>query len=672
MGRLYLSFIALTLPLFSQNSLDEFVVTATRMEENAAETPFSSEVITAVEFREQSFRTLPEAFALTPGVSVQKTTHGQGSPFIRGFTGRQNLFLIDGVRLNNSTFRSGPVQYANTIDPYGLERIELIKSQGSVLYGSDALGGTVNALTVASGYRDQPAGFFQSGSALYRFDTNSRSHVGNLQQVIGQGGVWALTLNASVKEFGDVRSDFFGRMRGTGYPEQSATVKFEWSPSDDFHVTLLHQNFNQDDISRFHSTTLNPGGFAGLSPGTRFRQRLLDQERSLSYLKLEGEPATALFDRFATTLSFQTSQDSEFQERIDRSIRTQAIETDTYGIDLQFEKDLSSGTLLYGGDYYLDQIDSESRGRSLPLADDSEYRSLGLFGQYTHHFGERFSVDAGLRYTRSEARLGSLNTTADWDAVVGAVNATYQVDEHLSLFGGIKQGFRAPNVNDLSGSVTARSGIIALGNDDLEPERTLTYELGTRINSERFNFEAAVFYTDLDQLITGVPQNEFTNDTVTSNDGDGFITGVELEGSYQLSDAWLLSGFFSYQYGDSETSQFLGGPTETQPVSRISPLRGSLALRYQAPGSSWWAEVRGIAAGRANRLSPGDRTDTERIPPGGTPAYTIANINAGWQATENLGFTLALENLTNEDYRIHGSGQNESGFNAILTTRLTW
>lgn len=671
MRRFSLLILSSALPLTAQTSLDEVIVTASRTEENPADIAFSSEVITAQEFRDESFRTLPEAFALTPGVSVQKTTHGQGSPFIRGFTGRQNLFLIDGVRLNNSTFRSGPTQYANTIDPYGLDRIELIKSQGSVLFGSDALGGTVNAITVASGYRDRPEGFFQSGSALYRFDTNSRSQVGNLQQVIGQGGVWALTLNASVKEFGDVRSNAFGRMRDTGYPEQAATAKFEWSPSDKFHITLLHQSFNQDDISRWHSTIQNPGGWRGLSPGT-LRQRLLDQERSLSYLKLEGEPGSALADRFSTILSFQTSQDSEFEERLNGSTRTQAIETDTYGLDVQLEKDLPSGVLLYGGDYYEDRIDSQSNGRGLPLADDSEYRSLGLFGQYRHQFSDRLAVDAGVRYTYAEAQLGSLDSNDDWDAFVFATNATYQLSNEWTLFGGIKQGFRAPNVNDLSGNISARSGIIALGNEDLEPERTLTYELGARGGSDRFGFEGAVFYTSLDQIINGVPQNADTNNTITTNDGDGFITGVELEANYQLTDAWALSGFFTYQYGDTETSLFLGGPSDTQPVSRLSPLRGSLALRYQEPDSSWWAEVRGIAAGRANRLSEGDRDDTERIPPGGTPAYIIANITAGWQAAENLAFTLALENLTDEDYRIHGSGLNESGFNAILTTRLTW
>jgi hemoglobin/transferrin/lactoferrin receptor protein len=658
--------------LHGQTSLEEYVVTATRQPAVSGESAFSNEVITADEFREESFRTIPEAFALTPGVSVQKTTHGHGSPFIRGFTGRQNLYLIDGVRLNNSTFRGGPIQYANTVDGFALERLELIKSQGSVLYGSDALGGTVNAITTGSGYREEDGGFFQNGSALYRFDTNSQSHVGHFRQTIGEGGKWGLTLAGSWKDFGDVRSDFYGEMEGTGYPEQGGLLKFEWSPGERFHITLAQQVFNQDEVSRWHSTIRNPGGWAGTTPGTSYIQRFYDQERYLSYLKLAGEPRALLADRFTTTLSYQTSQDSEFQERTDGRIRTQGIDTNTYGLDVQLEKDLPSGTFLYGGDFYEDRIDSQSRGRSLPLADDSRYHSLGVFGQYRHDFGDRLSVDAGLRYTYAKAELGSLDAEDDWDALVFASNATYDLSDDWSLFGGIRQGFRAPNVNDLSGNLTARSGITALGSTDLEPEKTITYELGTRVQSDRFTFSGAAFYTDLDELITSVPQDATTDDTINTNASEGYITGVEIEGGYELNDCWALTGFASYQYGNTDTPLFLGGPDDEQPVSRLAPLRGSLALRYQDPGSDWWAEARAIAAGKADRLTEGDKGDTQRIPPGGTPGYFVANVSAGWQATDNLSFVLALENLTDTDYRIHGSGLNEPGFNAILSTRLTW
>ena len=146
---------ALTLPLslLAQETLPELVVTASRTTEESQDVPYSTEILDAEDLIANASRTLPQAFLDTPGVLVQQTAPAQGSPFIRGFTGRQNLILQDGIRLNNSTWRGGPVQYWSTIDSQALSSIELIKSQGSVLFGSDAIGGTVNVLSKGSGFR---------------------------------------------------------------------------------------------------------------------------------------------------------------------------------------------------------------------------------------------------------------------------------------------------------------------------------------------------------------------------------------------------------------------------------------------------------------------------------------------------------------------------------------
>ncbi|MCX6853899.1 MAG: Plug domain-containing protein [Verrucomicrobia bacterium] len=132
--------------------LPEMVITATRGQTDLLKVPSVVRTLTAEQLQERQVRTLPEALREIPGVNVQKTSNGQGSPFIRGFTGFRNLALIDGIRFNNSTFREGPNQYWNTIDSYAIDRIELVPGQGSVLYGSDAIGGTLNMFTKGSGY----------------------------------------------------------------------------------------------------------------------------------------------------------------------------------------------------------------------------------------------------------------------------------------------------------------------------------------------------------------------------------------------------------------------------------------------------------------------------------------------------------------------------------------
>lgn len=135
-------FLILPLPLIAQEVLPELVITASRTEERIEDLPYTAQVLSAADLLANASRTLPQAFLNTPGVLVQQTTTAHGSPYIRGFTGRQNLLLQDGIRLNNSTWRGGPVQYWNTLDSQAISQIELIKSQGSVLYGSDAASDT--------------------------------------------------------------------------------------------------------------------------------------------------------------------------------------------------------------------------------------------------------------------------------------------------------------------------------------------------------------------------------------------------------------------------------------------------------------------------------------------------------------------------------------------------
>ncbi len=699
------SFI-LTLPLAAQNFLDPLVVTASRTESPLKDVPYSAISFDSGDFRENTVRTLPDALRYTPGVLVQKTANGHGSPFIRGFTGRQNLFLIDGVRFNNSTFRGGPVQYWNTVDPFALDHFELIRSQGSVLYGSDAVGGTLNAFTKDSGYENEAAGeLFSHGSGYYEYRTNGRgSHIGRLETQTGIGGKFGLHLGISAKEFGDIEDSSVGLMRGTGYPEQAIDSRFDWSITPQTKLTLVQQNFNQDGVSRWHSTVNNPGWIHDghvVARGT-FLVRDIDQERSLSYIRVahENDQADALVRRITATLSYQTSSETEFQSRVPTApstvdIRRQSYDVDTTGFDLELDSPMLGGSLIYGLDYYHDSVDSTAardRGRGAgpvfditnrPIADDSSYDLFGAYAQYIRPIGEKFEVTTGIRYTHARADLGryydanavpprDLSSENSWDDFSASLRATYKLDDKRTIYGGVSQAFRSPNLNDLSGNVTSRSVNVSTGSLTVEPEEFVTAELGFRQGGEIFGCNAAIFYTDISNTITGVPITPGSNTTVTTNGSDGYVYGMELEGYWKFHPQWTLSGFAAWQDGRSQTPAFLGGPERDEYVSRILPLSGSVALRWHHPEKPLWIEGRVLASAGADRLSSGDRTDTQRIPTGGSPAYAAVSLRGGYNPTENIRLTAALENLLDDDYRLHGSGQNEPGFNAILGVKVLW
>jgi len=691
--------LAASSPAFAQNLLDPLFVTASRAEQTESAAAYSTAYITSHQIRDETRRTLPEALQYTPGVLVQKTAHGHGSPVIRGFTGRQNLLLVDGVRINNSTYRSGPVQYWNTVDPLAVDHIELIKSQGSVPYGSDAVGGTLNAFTKSSDFRARTADrIYLGGAASYEYRGNGQgSSIGRLETETGVGGKFGVWLGLSAKDFGDIEDSSVGRMDGTGYPEQDLDFRADWAVTADSTLTLAHQYVNQDDISRWHRTLQNPGWLHDdhfAAPG-RWTTNTYDQERSLSYLRYAGENpgADAAIRRWNATLSFQTSSDSEYQDRKPESdsIRASDIDVQTYGADLTLESDLGPGTLVYGFDFYHDDVDSagyqnNTKGTKykevLPVADDSEYDLLGAFTQYVWKPLDAVEITGGARYTYADASLGRFYDAAgklqpsqsqEWDSLVGSLRGLYRIDSAWSLFGGISQAFRAPNLDDLTGNLTSRAGNDSLGSTDVDPENFLTYEIGARHTTDATSLAGSVFYTDVDDLITGVPASSGSKTTVTTNASGGYVWGMELEGAWRFHPQWELSGFAAWQEGDSETPLYLGGPVAEKPMPRQLPLTGSVALRWTAPSEKFWVEGRLLAAATEDRITAEDQAaDNQRIPTGGTPGYVVASLRGGWTVNEHLDLVCGVENLTDEDYRIHGSGQNEAGLGGVFTARISW
>ena len=671
-------------------SLPPTVITAERASGGTFVTPYSVNVVDSMDFSRRGLRTVPEALEQTPGVMVQKTTHGHGSPFIRGFTGRQNLLLVDGVRINNSTWRSGPIQYWNTVDPLALSRLELVKSQGSVLYGSDAIGGTLNAITRGSGFREKQDGWFYGGSATYRFNTNSESHTGRVEQQFGVAGKWGVLLGVSAKDFGDIKDSAFGRIKGTGYPEQNVDFKFEYALSDTSTLTLASQYVNQDDVIRWHSTVLSDPDGDGVSwrHGSHFTtagdnlDRRYDQERSLTYLRIEEtDAAPAWLDSWRATISYQKSQDSQHRVRASGRVDDHLVEVETLGFSLQAQSPLAGGTLLWGADYYDDDSSSAgfrngvARPQNRPVADDASYETFGIFANYKKNIGERLEMSLGARYThiqtdwegyRSDGAVADVPGSNSWDNLSLAMRARYEVCDGWQLHAGVSQAFRAPNLDDLTGTQLALSGLTTKGSPDVEPEEYLTAEIGSRFQSGNFQLALTAYHTWIDDAITRV--DDGTGDLVTTNGQDGYVFGAELEAAWQFHPQWKLSGYLAWQDGKIEAPAVLGGPLRSDTIHRLHPMSGGLALTYE-PTETLWLQARLSGAETQDNLNS-LIADSQRIPANGTPGYLVASLHANWKATENLTLNLTLENLMDEDYRIHGSGVNQPGRSVIVEAKL--
>ncbi len=181
---------------------------------------------------------------------------------------------------------------------------------------------------------------------------------------------------------------------------------------------------------------------------------------------------------------------------------------------------------------------------------------------------------------------------------------------------------------------------------------------------------AFVFSTILDDFIRRVPFGDYngdgTTDFVKRNFSEGYIYGVEVAALYRLTEEITLFGDLGYAKGEVE--QLVGGEKDLQPLSKVGPGIVHLGVRYRPKETKVWVEALFTAARHQRHLSVSDGTDTQRIPVGhgGTPGYQVYTLRGGYEVDERVRVTAAVENITDKDYRQHGSGVNEPGTNFIL------
>lgn len=679
--------------------LPTMVVTATRIPEPSSSLPYSVSTVSSSDLQRLLIRTTPDALRELPSVMLQKTSHGQASPYIRGFTGFRTLMLIDGIRLNNSTFRDGPNQYWSTIDPLSVDHLEVVRGPASSLYGSDAVGGTVNALS--KGGLGLDPGFHWNASASYRHASAEQSHIAHPEFSASQDDRIGLHAGASFKDFGNI---YGGRKVGlqpnTGYGEWDFDAKAEYRLSNHSRLIYAHQTVRQTDVPRTHSTIYGIE-WEGTTHGSDLK-RTFDQARDLDYLQLHAEDLRASSTWLdALHLSISLHSQTEAQDRIRRNLnRTiQNMDVNTLGLSLQLESQSNFGDWVYGTDYYRDWVASSHHGYNAsgqlvstrlqgPVGDDSNYDLLGAFAENQLPLvQDHLTLTLGGRYTYAAAHArkvqdpytgAPLSISDSWSNASGNARLLFHPDEtkHWSFFGAAAQGFRAPNLSDLTRFDIARSGEQEVPVQTLQPEKYLSLEAGVRWSHQRFNAEAAYFHTFIDDMIVRVPTGEMTPEgshvVDKQNSGEGWIHGAEIQASYTVFDGWSLWGNASWMRGELNTPIVAGGPETSEPLSRLMPSTVNSGIRWMESRGKFWAEFATTFAERQDRLAPNDKLDTQRIPPAGTPGYGIFHLRAGWNPCANASISAAIENLTNKDYRIHGSGSNEPGRNFILMAELRY
>ncbi|MBK7976527.1 MAG: TonB-dependent receptor [Deltaproteobacteria bacterium] len=440
------------------------VVTATRTAADPFELPFTTHAVGEERMSdERSIRSFPDALAEIPGIYLQRSSYGQASPYLRGFTGFRTLLLIEGIRLNNSVFREGPNQYWSTVDPLTVERVEAVLGPGSVLYGSDAIGGTVNAITRSPDRStDAPAA---APGAYGRYASAEGS--ATLRGELGGAPLAGLGVLGGVswRDFDDlVAGRGTGELPGTAYDELDGDAKLVYALRDDLDLVLGWQRVFQDDVPRTHATA-DAISFRGTTLGSD-RRRDTDQERQLGYAQARYAPRGEWLHDATLSLSYQAQSEEEVRVRGSGAREIQDLDVGTLGLWAQATSPVPYGTLTYGAEWYHDDVQSSfvaqdaagvpvGEARRGAVADDSRYDLVGLYVQDVIPLGEAFETHLGGRWNlaavdaddvdpdRGDAiELGPVDES--YSALVGSLRGVWRVAEGWRLFAGASQGFRAP------------------------------------------------------------------------------------------------------------------------------------------------------------------------------------------------------------------------------------
>jgi hemoglobin/transferrin/lactoferrin receptor protein len=638
--------------------MDEIVVSASRSEQSILQTPNSISIVKVKTDYKNNHRTTPETLMNAAGVFVQKTNHGGGSPILRGLMGNQTLILIDGIRLNNSTFRYGPNQYFNTIDPFSINHIEVLRGSGSVQYGSDALGGTIHVLTANPAFNQ-----------LLKAKVIGRVATQNIEQTLNgkvSFGLKKIGILASFnkRQFGDlVGGKKTGLQSPSGYDEEAQNIKSKIMIGEGI-LTFSYQNFQASKIPNFHKI-LNDN----------FKTNQIDlQKRKLGYFNYIFNFKNKNFIKFELNASLQSTYESRKTQK--NNTEKVIIETDkvlTKGISANINTVFLSKIIGNTGvEIYHDLVKSEAnetinqvinQKRGL-YPNDSKYLNYSVYSLHQFQY-KKWQFSGGIRFNGfkiavpNEAQKTILLSPK---AVVANLSVLCLINTQSSTYASINSGFRAPNIDDLGtlGIVDFRYEIPTF---DLKPEKSYSYELGYKLRKNRITFYSSIFYTRLNNLITRIknPNEMIENYPVyqKKNVEEAFIKGCELNFEYFLTD--------KIKFGTEITHTFGQNLTKNEPLRRIPPTFGRVDFQFIEKKYFFKSEV--LFANSQKRLAQND-IDDNRIGKNGTSKWSIFNVSSGYNFKQ-ISFNILVNNLFNTDYRIHGSGINGMGRIFYLTTSLS-
>ncbi len=706
--------------VLKREQLDEVVMSISKWEQQKKDIPNK---IVSLDARAIAFtnpQTSADLLQNSGKVFVQKSQLGGGSPMIRGFATNRLLLTVDGVRMNNAIFRGGNIQNVISIDPYGIKNTEVIFGPGSVIYGSDAIGGVMNFYTKNAMLTSTDSLSF-SGNANYRFASANKENTAHFDFNLGKKK-WAYLTSVSYNNFDDLKmgsqgpdsylrknyvtttngvdalvtNDNAQKQVSTGYDQVNLMQKITHKPNNNWNMDIGLFYSETSDYSRYDRLIRPDRDGTGLRSAEWYYG---PQKWFMGNMQLNKKGKGKFYDGLKITTAYQYFEESRNERGYQDPILYSTKEmVNALSTNIDFEnKKIGDLRLYYGTEYVYNYVNSDGSQKNISTnaksdaasryPDGSSWQTVAGYLNGEYKAKPNFTLLSGLRYSHVwiDAEFDKTFYPFPFDsanlstgALTGSIGFSWFPKANLQITFNGSTGFRSPNIDDVGKVFDSEPGSVVVPNPDLEPEYAYNVELGVQKNfKDKVVLKGAAFYTYLvdalvrrDYQFNGLSQIEYngelSNVQAMQNAAKAYVYGFEFGLEAFLSENLSLVSNLTLTEGIEEDVD--GNDT---PARHVAPTFGDFHLiwKNQNLKADLFLNYNGEIANNDLATSEQNKSylyaeDANGLPY--SPSWYTLNLRSQYNLTNAFKVSLSLENITNQLYRSYSSGIAAPGTNLIL------
>ncbi len=704
-------------------SLDKVVVSASRWTQDAREIPSRINTISAKDVALQNPQTAADMLSTSGEVFIQKSQQGGGSPMIRGFSTNRLLYSVDGVRMNTAIFRSGNLQNVISLDQFAIENTEVFFGPGSVIYGSDAIGGVMSFQTLSpqlsfDGKR------LTTGKAVTRYSSINQENTYHFDVNLGWKK-WAILSSFSSYDFGDLkmgangpedylRPFFVQRIDSldvvvrnedpllqnpTAYSQINMMQKVRFKPNDQWDFQYGFHYSATSDYSRYDRHIRLKNGLPRSGEWAYGPQIWMMNNLGISHLK-----STLIYDQMNIRIAQQRFEESRIDRNFnDNERRTRLEEVDAYSLNVDFNKSLRlKHEIFYGIEIVRDEIASSGKDENIdtnevipgaPRYPQSDWSSYAAYLTHQYKFSEKVRSQIGVRY--NSFVLNAAFDTAFYNfefisaklqnsAVTGSAGLVFNPNEKWSLSANASTGFRSPNVDDMGKIFDPEPGTVIVPNPYLKSEYIYNGEIGlAKVFGSSVKVDFTGYYSVLEDAMVRrdyqfagqdslVYDGEMSKVVALQNAASATVYGIQTAIEIKLAQGFGFMTRVNFQIGEEELED-----GTVSPLRHAAPFFGVSHLTFQDEKVNLDFYVM-FNAEKAFVDMPQEEIGKDYLYAADvngnpySPAWYTLNFKAAYNLNKNFSLYGGVENITDQRYRPYSSGIASAGRNVVISAKASF